>query len=118
MTIKSILFLSFLLIFTVEGYCRKYQQFYGKSDLVMAADSNMGNIGLNSVLARQQRKRIRVGRFIKPMGVVTFFLVFLSVFTGLFRRRLGRYAFKWHKIVGVSALASAIIHGSMVIIVS
>lgn len=50
-------------------------------------------------------------RFVKPLGIITYVLILLTLIGGLFRWKL-----KYHKMLAISALILASIHALIVIL--
>ncbi|HEW79718.1 MAG TPA: hypothetical protein ENH34_07140 [Phycisphaerales bacterium] len=59
---------------------------------------------------------LTLAKFIKPMGIITLSLLTLTVMAGLFRRKMPKFLLGWHKRLGITTLASAIIHLILVLI--
>ena len=60
---------------------------------------------------------LRLARLIKPMGVFALSLVALTVGLGILRRRWRpRVMLRIHKVCGVAALASGVVHAALAII--
>ena len=54
---------------------------------------------------------------IVPMGIATLSPIAVTVFLGLFRRRLPKLMFKWHKRTGVLALLAGATHAALVLLI-
>lgn len=59
---------------------------------------------------------MEIYRLIKPFGILTYALVLLAVISGLFLRKLGR-RLQHHKLIALSALILATLHGILVLII-
>ncbi len=54
--------------------------------------------------------------FIKPMGITTLSLLVLTAAGQLFRKKVPKFLFRWHKRLGIITLVSAFIHATLVLI--
>ena len=60
--------------------------------------------------------RLELGRLIKPMGIITLFLLVLTAAGRLFRKKVPKFLLRWHKRLGIITLVSALIHATLVLI--
>ena len=60
--------------------------------------------------------QLELGKLIKPMGVITLFLLVLTAAGRLFRKKVPKPLVKWHKRLGIITLISAFIHAILVLI--
>ncbi len=65
---------------------------------------------------RGHEHRLELGRLIKPMGVTTLSLLVLTAAGQLFRKKVPKFLFRWHKRLGIITLISASIHVILVLI--
>ncbi|MBN1897761.1 MAG: hypothetical protein JW827_03205 [Spirochaetes bacterium] len=54
-------------------------------------------------------------QWIKPLGIVTYSMVFLTLVLGVFRKRV-KNSFKWHRILGIISFVLASCHAALVIL--
>jgi len=60
--------------------------------------------------------RLELVRLIKPMGIITLSLLVLTAVGQLFRKKVPKFLFRWHKRLGIITLASAFTHAILVLI--
>jgi YHS domain-containing protein len=60
--------------------------------------------------------RLELGKLIKPMGIITLFLLVLTAAGRLFRKKVPKFLLSWHKRLGITTLISALIHATLVLI--
>ena len=63
-----------------------------------------------------QGQRLELPSLIKPMGIVTLFLLLLTGSGRLFRKRVPKFLIRQHKRLGVITVISALIHATLVLI--
>ncbi|MBW8001368.1 MAG: hypothetical protein FVQ80_05030 [Planctomycetes bacterium] len=66
--------------------------------------------------SHEHSHELQLFKLVKPMGITTLSLLFLTVTAGLLRHKNPKLIFKWHKRLGITTLVSAIIHALLVLI--
>jgi len=82
---------------------------------VLLVSVSFGQSNANNNQHNHQHE-LQVFKLVRPMGITTLSLLFLTVTTGLLRQKNPKLIFKWHKRLGITTLISAIIHALLVLI--